>query len=114
MAESGLASLLSSLIAFFEQHPHECYFVKFSSISPKDAYDRFHGLQYDSAESLDAETEFEIIKRDTGFLKVGVPLTQTAQATALHCLQILCHSNRYDSLTLVLLILLLITFYYTY
>jgi len=87
--ESALHSLYLHLKDFFSLNPKKSFFLKLSSISPKDSFSIYHGI-----ESNSEEDDFEIIKRDISFLKVGNPIYSSSEKAASSCIQILCHSNR--------------------
>eukprot|EP01126_Amoeba_proteus_P043556 TRINITY_DN4789_c0_g2_i3.p1 TRINITY_DN4789_c0_g2~~TRINITY_DN4789_c0_g2_i3.p1 ORF type:complete len:348 (-),score=57.72 TRINITY_DN4789_c0_g2_i3:222-1133(-) len=84
---SVLNPLYFRLANFFSENPEQFFFLRLSSISPKDAYT----FMCPCNDDCDDE---EIITRSINFLKVGVTLFQSPEKTAEHCIQLLCHSER--------------------
>ena len=84
LSNSSLKQLLVKLTQFFETNP-DSYFLRLSTISPKDAYYQLCVETPDELEIVDSKPTLDQIKRDLSVLKV-----QTAE----QCLLVLCHSER--------------------
>ena len=76
------------LFLFFERNESKIYFLRLSTISPKDA--RIY-LDEDGDEEDD---DLKDIMEDIQQLKVGVAVQETAGLAATKCVQLLCHSER--------------------
>ena len=79
------------LSLFFEANRNKTYFIRLSTVSPKDA--RMY-LYEDEDSKSEQEDELKDIRDDIMELEVGIPVQKTCELSAEKCLQLLCHSER--------------------
>lgn len=85
-----LKKLHTALVSHFENNPKKDFFLRLSSLSPKDAY----CYMTPGALDIDEDQTILTIKRDIEFLRSGTPSRGSAQSAADHCINVLCHSDR--------------------
>lgn len=89
---SGFIGPREQLAEFFESHPKTDYFIRLSTISPKDAY--WLANQTDEGSDDDEPMTLEDIQNEIGFLRVGVPSRGSVEAAVAHCLMLMTVSER--------------------
>ena len=86
--QSCLYLVHSFLTLFFKSNPDNVYFIRLSTVSPKDAriyLDNNNLCEYD---------DLKDITMDIQELKVGVSIQKSPQQASIKCIQLLCHSER--------------------